>query len=168
MHDRFIRSVRRRAKAHYKRWKAHTPPAVMISPNETRSELLDRARRLIEQIRSRGRTSLPAFARWEVLDILGEIATLRAAALTRPPAPSGPEIAWYVSARDGRRSALLYGPLPTQGAALRALPDVRYFVREGNFRDSAFAAFGTATYTGENPPRGSLNDALAARLPTAA
>lgn len=34
--------------------------------------------------------------------MLAEIATLRAAALTRQPAPHGPDVAWYVSARDTR------------------------------------------------------------------
>jgi hypothetical protein len=160
LQNRIIRDSRRYAKAHYKRWKTHTPPAVFISPRETRSELVDRARRIIDRIRTRCHTSLPPFPAWEIREMLAEVATLRAAALARPPAPEGSELSWYVSAREGRRSALLYGPLRTQGEALRALPSVRHFVDERNYRDVAFATFGTATYTGDGPPTGSLNDVL--------
>jgi hypothetical protein len=168
MNNRMVRSSRRNAKAHYKRWNARNPPATQISPNETRAELVNRAREIIERIRSRANGSPHPFSRWEVRDMLAEVGTLRAAALNRPPAPSGPNIAWYVSARDGERFALLYGPLRTQGAALRALRTVRHFVQERNYCNAAFAAFGTTTFTGDSPPVGSLNDALADTLRPAA
>lgn len=157
---------RRYAKNQYKRYRTHTPPAVYVSPRETRSEIVSRARQILERLRTRYQTSLPPFSPWETREMMREVAILRAAALARPPAPKGADIAWYVSIRDGARSGLLYGPLDTQGAALRALPIVRHFVHEQNYRDVAFAAFGTATFTGIEPPIGTLNGVLFEALNT--
>lgn len=160
MQNRLLRMSQRGHKTYYKRWKTHRAPEVFISPWETRAELVDRARRIIERLRSRPYTSLPPFRSWEIREMLAEVATLRAEALARQSAPSGADIGWYVSVRNSGRSALLYGPLVAQGDALRALPAVRHFVHERNYDGAAFASFGTATFTGPNAPIGSLNQVL--------
>jgi hypothetical protein len=160
------RHQRRYAKMRYKRYHTHNPPSVFISPTETRSELVDRGRDIMDRIQSRSRTCLPPFTAWEIRRMLAEVAVLRGAALARPPSPQGADIAWYVSVRDGGRSALLYGPLRSQGEALRALPAVRHFVHERNYEGVAFAAWGTATITGPNPRMGSLNGVLEETLGT--
>ena len=145
-----------------------TPPR--MSPRETRDELLDRARRTLEFIRSKRTNpslvrpvtdehgfppicpfaSVPAYFRSEVDQALSDARHFRQEAMKRQ-SPDRPDRVFYVSVRDGEKHAFLFGPLPSQRAALRELPRIRNLTLE-KYREAAFAAFGTCSYDGPNPP----------------
>lgn len=147
----------------------------------TREEIFRDARREIEHLRTRlfnERTYGAASRRdeWgfepirmrpllasDVTATLHRVAALRALAIAADPAPRGPDIAWYVSIRRGVENGFLYGPLATQGEALKALPYVRMVADDVAHGQAAFASFGTVTFTGPNPPEGRLNAAVADR-----
>ncbi len=162
-------------------------PQPHISDRATRDELLFQARDLIRRIR-RPSAHLVSQRPWiddedpraydkrfltgflpsywspiscdsahEIRGILADAAILRRAAITRER-PTGR--AFYVSVVDGPKHALLYGPLPTQADALRALPAVKAITEERYPRQTAFAGFGTCSAPLENAKPGILNSLL--------
>jgi hypothetical protein len=149
----------RRAYARSRMRSKHShPPHAHIAPNETRDELIIEARRILERIGWKKNHPAHPLSRSEVRHELATAGLLRAAAASRPRVdPAG--LAFYVSIRDGARSACLYGPFPTQLTALRALPIAKACALRVS-PEAAFAAFGTASMPHEHAEAGRLNHLL--------
>jgi hypothetical protein len=159
LHDIFrrVRYSRRYETRQVKEKARRTPsllPRQLVSL--TRSEIIARAQREIDLLRSRPRTCLPPYTWSERLEILATVAALREAAIAALPPPKGPNVRWYATAREGRLHAYLAGPFLTQRDALLALPRARSIAVE-RFAGASFASFGTATITGSRFPAGRLN-----------
>jgi hypothetical protein len=141
------------------RYRDFQPPAVAIWPNETRDELISRARTLLRRLAWKRTTPIHGLVHGENRDMLREIALLRTAAFARQRIDTR-GLAFYVTIRDGNEFGRLYGPFNRQLAALEALPLVKQAAYDANHGQAAFAAFGTASIDRKHARPGLLNDRL--------
>jgi hypothetical protein len=151
-----------------RKWKndhQESAPAI-IYKNETRDEILYEARRIIEDLQWKRKTEHQAriyknerdrrLEHREQHQKLNDVARRRLESL-RHPRIDPQNRAFYVGIVNGNDMGLLYGPVATQMAALRAKPFIRNLARDLNCGQSAFASFGTLSIPIEDAKSGILN-----------
>lgn len=154
---------RRYAKALFRAYHVSRTSPISIGAKETRDELLVRATRQLQLVRSL-KNGPHARSKYEARIALSKVAILRTEAMKRARIDAAGK-AFYCTIRSGARHGLLYGPFATQREALRALPMVRTTARDLNPIDSSFAEFGTCSIDAAKARPGKLNEHLPALDP---